>query len=396
MPPAPSRPNLSPEFRASLFHSTVFLSNGVLAAYFPIWMSDKGLSAEQIGIVNAAPILILLLASMFIGRIADRASDWRVAIIALAVTAGVASLGFLGANGFWAVLVFFTLCAVPVTALVPILDAATMRMTARRGTHFSAIRVWGTVGYILAAVAAGLAIGLFGAAAFVPIFIACCVVRAIVAFVLPRFRAPEPLDTTLTPPHASGLRDLLQPWFLLPCIAFALISATLYFLGFMGGLIWRADGIPEAYFGPLVAASAVGEAVLMFLWPRLNLRISARMMLIIAGAVAIVRFVGMALVPSLPVLFALQLLHAIMYPFAYFGLMHFVATWTREEHAAEAQSFASMLTQGFTVATFLTFGPLVAAIGGNTFFVAAGMCALACILTAVSIRLMPSHNKPAA
>jgi MFS transporter, PPP family, 3-phenylpropionic acid transporter len=190
-----------------------------------------------------------------------------------------------------------------------------------------------------------------------------------------------------------GLGEFIVPWFALPCIAFALINATHYFLVFMAALIWKADGVPEAYFGPLIAYSAFGEAVMMFLWPRLNLKMSARMMLVIAGLVGAARYVAMAFSPSLPLLFALQTLHAITYPFAYFGIVHFVANWTREDNAAEGQSFAFMLSQALAVVTFLGFGVLVQAIGGYTFLVAAGMCIAAAALTLLSLRLMPVHAR---
>jgi MFS transporter, PPP family, 3-phenylpropionic acid transporter len=391
---APARSGPTPEFRASLFHASVYLSNGILAAYLAPWMTSKGLSAEQIGIVNAAPIFLVLISTVFIGRLADRASDWRVVITILSVIAALTSLGFIGVTGFWAVLFVFTVCSTPINALLPVLDAATLHLTERRGTHFADVRVWATVGYVASAAIGGVIIGWLGAVAFVPLFIGACLVRAALAFQLPKFRGPDYVPAAPAGKRA-GLGEFLQPWFVLPCIAFSLINATHYFLVFMAALIWKADGVPEAYFGPLIAYSAFGEAVMMFLWPRLNLKISARTMLIIAGVVGVVRYVAMAFSPSLPLLFALQTTHAITYPFAYFGIVHFVANWTREHNAAEGQSFAFMLSQGFAVATFLTFGFLVQAIGGFTFFVAAGMCLVAAGATVVSLRMMPVHARTA-
>ncbi|MEO6012478.1 MAG: MFS transporter [Devosia sp.] len=388
--PAPAK-SYSPEFRASLFHASVYLSNGILAAYLAPWMTSKGLTPEQIGIVNAAPIFLVLMSTVFIGRVADRASDWRIVIIVLAAIAALTSFGFIGISGFWAVLFVFTVCSTPINALLPVLDAATLHLTQRRGTQFASVRVWATVGYVAAAALGGVIIGWLGGVAFVPLFIGACLVRAALALLLPRFRADD-----YVPPQSAvsgkGLREFLVPWFALPCIAFALINATHYFLVFMAALIWKAEGVPEAYFGPLIAYSAFGEAVMMFLWPRLNLKVSARMLLVIAGLVGVFRYVAMAFSPSLPLLFALQTLHAITYPFAYFGIVHFVANWTRDDNAAEGQSFAFMLSQGFAVATFLGFGVLVQTMGGGTFFIAAAMCFVAVGLALLSLRLMPVHG----
>ena len=42
-----------------------------------IWFTEKGLNAGQIGIVNALPVFVMLILNMIVGRIADRARDWR-------------------------------------------------------------------------------------------------------------------------------------------------------------------------------------------------------------------------------------------------------------------------------------------------------------------------------
>jgi PPP family 3-phenylpropionic acid transporter len=383
----------SPELRASIFHFTVFGSTGAASAYFAIWLSGKGITPDQIGIINAVPVLVLLFASMLIGRLADKASDWRVMIIWLAVIAGAASLGFLFVNEFWGALLVFTLCYTPAGAMVPVLDAATLRMTERRGTDFGFVRAWGTVGYTITAALTGALIGWLGAMVFVPLFIVLSLMRTGLAFQLPRFRAPEHVAAPVKGAAAPKLASLLRLWFILPCIAFALIQSTHFFLGAMGALVWKIDGIGEGWVGPLIAISAAGEAIMMFFWRRIGTRMTARTMLIIAGVVGAVRWLAMAFSPSLPILFALQALHAITLPFSYFGIMHFIANWAPEDIAAEAQSFASMLTQGFAVATLLLFGWLVGLMGAGAYFVAAGMALVAALLAWGSMLLMPSQAR---
>jgi MFS transporter, PPP family, 3-phenylpropionic acid transporter len=393
MSPPDRAEGFSPELRASIFHFTVFGSTGAASAYFAIWLSGKGIAPDQIGIINAVPVLVLLFASMLIGRLADKASDWRVMIIALAVIAGAASLGFLFVNEFWGALLVFTLCYTPAGAMVPVLDAATLRMTERRGTDFGFVRAWGTVGYTITAALTGALIGWLGAIVFVPLFIALSLMRTGLAFQLPRFRAPEHVAAPTKTSGGPKLSSLLRPWFILPCIAFALIQSTHFFLGAMGALVWKLDGIGEGWVGPLIAVSAAGEAITMFFWRRIGTRMTARTMLIIAGVVGTVRFLAMAFSPSLPILFLLQALHAITLPFSYFGIMHFIANWAPEDIAAEAQSFSSMLMQGFAVVTLLLFGWLVGVMGAGAYFVASGMALVAALLALWSLALRPSHSR---
>jgi PPP family 3-phenylpropionic acid transporter len=392
MPPSVRAEAVSPELRASAFHFTVFGPTGVVSAYFAIWLSGKGITPEQIGIINAAPVLLLLLASMLIGRLADRASDWRVMIILLALIAGVASLGFLYVSEFWGALLIYALCYTPAGAMVPVVDAATLRMTERRGTDFGFVRAWGTVGYTLAAALTGALIGWLGAAVFVPLFIGLSLLRTGLALQLPRFRAPGHVPGPQTPQAGGRLGPLMQPWFLLPCIAFALVQSTHFFLGAMGVLVWKLDGVADGWLGPLIAVAAAGEALTMFLWRRIGPHMSARTMLIIAGLVAALRWAVMATSPTLPVLFMLQALHAVTFPFSYFGIMHFIANWSPEDIAAEAQSFSSMLTQGFAVATLLVFGWLVGAMGAHAYFVATAMALAGAAATWASLLLRPAHS----
>jgi PPP family 3-phenylpropionic acid transporter len=131
----------------------------------------------------------------------------------------------------------------------------------------------------------------------------------------------------------------------------------------------------------------------MFFWRHIGARMTARTMLIIAGIVGIARYALMALSPSLPLLFVLQALHAITLPFSYFGVMHFIANWAHEDIAAEAQSFSSMLTQGFAVVTLVLFGWLVGLMGGGAYFVAAGMALVAALLAWWSMLLRPAHTR---
>ena len=381
----------SPELRASLYHSTVFAATGAGSAYFSIWLSEKGLSSGDIGVINAAPVLIILAVNMIIGRLADKASDWKSTIVVLSLIAGVVPIGLFFVNEFWGLLLVFTLYTVPSGALVPVIDAATLRMTQRRGTDFGFVRAWGTVGYTVTAALTGVIVGWLGAAAFVPTFLALALLRAALALPLPQFRAPAVIDAPVRTTSAVRLSSLMQLWFLLPCLSFALIQSTHFFLGAMGSLVWKIDGIDEVWIGPLIAISAAGEATTMFLWRRIGPHMSARTMLIIGGLVAFVRWVAMAFNPPIAIMFGLQALHAITLPFSYFGIMHFIANWAPEEIAAEAQGFSSAVTQGLSVITLVAFGWLVGVMGGQAYFVAGAMALVGAGAAWWSLLLKPAH-----
>lgn len=391
MPPSDRAPGLSPEFRASLFHFTVFASVGVASAYFGIWLINRGITPDEIGIINAAPVVAMMAINVLVGRIADRASDWRQAIIVLALLAGAVPIGLWFVNGFWGILLLWTLAMLPASVLVPVVDAATLRMTQRRGTDFGSVRAWATVGYMVTTATSGPIIAIFGESAFLPLFLAWSLCRALFALQLPRFRAPPGEEglTTVAGTHTRHLREVLRPWFVLPLFGLAMHYCNHLVLHGFGALLWKEQGISEALIGPLIALMAASEAAIMFLWRRLNLRVSARHLIIIAAVVGAARWGIMAFEPPVWLLFFLQLLHAITFGLGYFGGIFFIANWTSEEIAAEAQGFAVLLQQGFVALALVVFGWIAANYGAKAWLFSAALSAGGALLVWLSMRLQP-------
>ena len=387
---------LSPEFRAGIYHFTVFAGTGVASAYFGIWLANRGISPDEIGVINAAPVLVMLAINILVGRLADKASDWRQAILVLSLIAGAVPIGLWFVNGFWGILLVWTLAMVPASALVPVVDAATIRMTQRRGTDFGAIRAWGTVGYMVTTFIAGPVIAVFGEQAFVPLFVAWSLLRALLSLQLPRFRAPPgEVAAVASRPSAKRLLEVMRPWFILPLVGLGMhVSIHMVLSGF-GALLWARQGIPEGLIGPLIAVMAAAEAAMMFFWTKLKIRASARHLIIIAALVGTARWGAMAFEPPVWLLFFLQLLHAITFAFAYFGGIHFIARWTSEDIAAEAQGFSFLLQQGIAVLALVIFGWFVAGFGAKAWLFASALAAGGALLVWISLALQPPAEEAA-
>ena len=129
----PMARRISPEARTALYYFVSFTSSGAAVAYAGIWFAQQGLSAAEIGIVNALPVLIVLGLNLVVGRLADRAGDWRQVIVAGALLSAAIPFGLFFAHGFWGILVVWTCGALPVAAIatvqVPSTAAAAMPET---------------------------------------------------------------------------------------------------------------------------------------------------------------------------------------------------------------------------------------------------------------------------
>ncbi|MCB9994658.1 MAG: MFS transporter [Hyphomicrobiaceae bacterium] len=386
MPPTWRERAQSPETRTSAYYFTLFMTAGVANAYAGIWMADRGLSADQIGTVFTAPLLLLLLLNQIVGRVADRASDWRQTILIGAAISGLAGLGLFWSDGFWPLLLVWGLANVGIGAVMPVTDAATMRMSRRRKSEYSTIRAWGTAGYLLAIVVTGFAIAHFGAVAFVPLFVAAGFWRAGMAQFLPRFRAADPSEVKSA--GARRLMSVIRPWFILPIIGWSLVFATHLLLNGFQSLLFAKQGISTDVIGLLIATGAFSEAVLFFVFRRFAQRFPARYLLVFSAAITVVRWAAMSLSPDVPLLFGLQLLHGFTFAVGFMGSVRFVADWTSEDIAAEAQGFSQTMQGAIGVIATYSFGWLAELYGAHAYLASALLAAAGglCVILSLMLR----------
>ena len=394
MTPVAVAPRLSPELRATAFYFSLFMSAAAGTVYAGIWLQQKGMSSEQIGIINALPVLVMLMLNLVVGRIADKAADWRQVIVIGAVSAAAIPIGLFFVNDFWGILVVWTLAAIPIASIGPVVAAATMRMTRRNGPDYGSIRAWGAVGYTAIIFITGYLIAWFGGAIFLPLFVGLAMLRGLVALGLPNFRAPRHEQAAAVKPGAGRLLEVMKPWFLLPLVGWAMVFGTHLVLNAFSALLWKEQGISADIIGLLIALGALSESAMMFVFGRFTRRFSARSLILMSAVVSALRWAAMGFSPGVEILFGLQLLHSITFAMGFMGCVHFIANWTSEDIAAEAQSFFQVLQQGMSVIALVGFGWLVSQMGAKAYLVAAAFAALGGVLVWISLRLQqPRSNE---
>ncbi|KKB10578.1 hypothetical protein VE25_17770 [Devosia geojensis] len=385
----------SPATRAGIFYSSLFLTGAVSNPFLPIWLTEKGISPEQIGIINAAPIFAMIAINLVVGRIADRASDWRTVIVVGSIMAAVPPFFLLVMDGYLPILIIWTLLIVPFQAIAPVVDAAAYRMARRNNYDFGAIRVWGTIGFVVMTLVAGLVLDWQGAVAFVPLLIAVSVARAALSLQLPLFRGGEdhfrptyPIDAPISPLVAVRMGELWKPWFILTLVGASFLHGShMMQMGF-GALIWSEAGLPGWVIGILWAVAPTAEILAMFYFERITRRFAARHLILLGCLCGAIRWWGFGLEPNMWVLMGLQTLHLATVGLTFLGITNFIANWTSEDIAAEAQSFFVMIRQVITVITLVGFGYLAAAFGAGAYFVAALLAALGAVMVFASLMLM--------
>jgi PPP family 3-phenylpropionic acid transporter len=231
---------------------------------------------------------------------------------------------------------------------------------------------------------------------FLPMFVAFSFARGLIAFQLPPFRATAPEDKLLqeeqkkaNPPHrlqAQEFKDMFRPWFMLAILGSALIAGSHGPLYSFGSILWDQQGIAKEIIGPLWAIGSAAEVLTFMLFARIAKRFSARHLLLFAAFVTIIRWFGMTLELPVAGYFVLQMLHAVTFGITYLGTLNFVANWTAEKFAAEAQSTVQVLSQALLASLVFGFGFVYAHFGAASFGLSAalaglgGLCVLASLI----------------
>jgi MFS transporter, PPP family, 3-phenylpropionic acid transporter len=386
-----------PVARTSAFFWFQFTPTAVANLGLPLWLAERGVSPSLIGLVNAAPLFASVCLSLSVGKVADRAGDWRRVLVLCSLVAAVAPLLMAWTRSPWAIGVVWTVTTVPFLVMTPVADAAAIRVAGAAGRSYGSIRVYGTLGFVAATVVAGFAFQSLGVAVFVPLLVLSSALRLAFAVTLPPLRAAgaataPPLPRPFAVDAVHKLGQLMRPWFLAPIAAGALLSASHSAQNGFGPLIWRSQGVPDWLIGVYLAIAPTAEIAAMLLSHRVLNVMPARALLLCCCLIGTARWCGYASPRGVMAISLLQTLHLVTYGFGYVAVVVFAGAWSDASISAQTQSLASLLRGVALILAYAALGALTARIGAGVFYVSASMCLVGAALCAWSLVVKPARR----
>ena len=303
--------------RLSGFYLCYFATLGVFLPYWGLYLLALGFDPARIGELTAIPQTTKLVAPTLWGWLADRTGQpmrvirWACLATALTFTGVYAAGGSYGGLLLTALLFSFFW-----NAALPQFEAVTLNHLGEATHRYSRVRLWGSVGFIVAAVGVGFLVQGWGVgivpALLLALFVALWINSLLVA------EAPIRRVIQTSPPLGQVLRQPAVIALFAACFLnqaahgpyYAFLSLYLETFGYSGkaiGLLWG--------FGVAV------EVGMFVLFPRLLLRFGPRRLMLAALALATVRWllIGHCAGELSWLLFA-QTLHAFS-----FGVFHAVS-----------------------------------------------------------------------
>ena len=302
--------------RLSAFYLFYFGAIGVFVPFFSLYLQRRGFDAIAIGQLMAIPMAMRILAPGLWGWAADHTGRRDLMLRAGALLAAGGAALLWGASGFLAVAAGLAAFALPWSGLLPQFEATTLSHLGDRPQRYGWVRLWGSVGFILAVVLGGLAFSGPRLDA-VPLVLLCAVAATAVAI----WRVPAaPAGPAVRLPQRLG-PVLRRPWVLALLLVCMLQQASFgpYYVFFTIYLDELGYGTGAA--GLFWAWGVAAEVLMFVLAPRLIERFGARALLAVALGVTALRWLLTAWGASwLGVLLLAQTMHM-----AAFGLFHAVA-----------------------------------------------------------------------
>jgi PPP family 3-phenylpropionic acid transporter len=361
----------------SAVYAALFVAPGFYLPFFPVFLASLGFSPEAIGIAIGIPMGMRLLANPVAGVLSDRWGRPRrfLAVLGAGAASAFALMAVLPETG--AVLLLVAVATLFWGPAFPLTDAFGVRLARERGVDYGRARLWGSVSFIAANVALGVALEVLPPASIVWLIAGSLVLFALSVQMLPRLKSPA-AAVAAAPPKVS--RRVVLAVFAAACVQSS--HAALYAFG---SVHWQASGISPSFIGFLWGAGVAAEVVVFYFATTMLKRFSPIGLILIGGMSAIVRFALTALDPPQALLVPLMTMHAFTFTATFLGMVAIAGESGGEGAQGRAQAFSSTaVSVAMLLATFAA-GPLYARYGAYVFFGSSLIAAFGCVLALLAL-----------
>ncbi|WP_238532366.1 MFS transporter [Methylophaga frappieri] len=311
------------------FYFFYFATLGIQVPYLSLYLQWTGFNARQIGELTAILLATRIIAPNVWGWLADHAGN-RMKIVRFASFIGVLALSgiFFNQSYLWMALVLMTFSFFW-NATLPQFEVTTLQHLGDLSHHYSKVRVWGSIGFILIVLLLGWLTQQFDLG-IIPV----ALLMTTTGIWLVSLTVPESAATEQSQYHITIANLLKRPAvmaFLMICFLM-LMSHGPYYTFY--SIYLESYGYSRGLIGVLWALGVVAEVGVFLLMHRWLPRFGLRNVLLLSCLLSAFRWLLIALFPeNLTMLIIAQSLHAASY-----GMFHAAAiAWVHHHFTGRNQ-----------------------------------------------------------
>ncbi len=344
--------NATPYWRLSGFYFCYFASLGVLLPYWTLYLAAQGFTAREIGQLTAILLITRIVAPTIWAWVVNLCGHRMQTVRWASFIAALAFAAMLVADSYLAVAVI-TLCfSFFWHAPLAQFETATLQHLGTQHHHYSKIRLWGSIGFIIAVIVIGKLVDNLNTDIIPP-----AILVALTTIWLVSLTVPESSALPKDPHHDNTLTALLTRAdviaFLIICLLLQLSHGPYYTFY---TLYLESYGYSTSLIGSLWALGPIAEMAVFLFMHRWLTALGSTPILLISLLLATVRWLMIGFSPqSLTMLLVAQLLHA-----ASFGAFHAAAiAWVYQHFSGNHQGLGQALYSGIGFGAGGALGSLI-------------------------------------
>ncbi|WP_430787438.1 MFS transporter [Virgibacillus flavescens] len=336
------------------YYFFIFFGPGSLFPLLSVYLQDEiNLSGTQIGMVMAVGPIVGILMQPVWGIAADYKQNPKLILTCTLFISSLMGLIYSFSSSYTLVLGAAVLLFIPFSAINPLSDSIAVSYSKKLNAHFGDFRLWGALGYALAAVIIGRLVEWSSFSIIFYSFILSILISAIISFRLPAEREEEARNKL----DKQSIRRLL----VYPKFSFFLI-ATFFTFGPMDA--------NNTYFGLYIidlggTVASVGLAWFLiagFEVPFMKFsgffirKFGALNVMIIAAVASSLRYILYYFAPSLTVVFLSTIIQGFAFALCVTASLHYVVEISGKEVKNSAVALYSTVAYGLGNFTFTIIG----------------------------------------
>ena len=332
-----------PYWRLSGFYFFYFATVGSFVPYWSLYLKQVGFNADAIGELTAFLISTKMISPNLWGWIADRTGKSLRIIRIAAFFASLLFAGFLFFQGY----VWFAAITLSFSffwnAALPQFEAVTLQHVKTEPHRYSRIRLWGSVGFIVAVLGVGKLLDVLTINSLPFIVITLLGLMWLMSLITP--------DAKMTVHHADGAVGMWQILKKPEVLAFLLVNLLVQ-LAHSPYYVFYSIYLKHYHYsasdtGLLWSCGVVAEIVLFMYMKRLLAKVSLRAVLLASLLLSVLRWWLIAEYADNVVLLVIaQFCHAATFGGTHVAAMHLIYQYFGERHQGKGQALYTSLSFG--------------------------------------------------
>jgi len=360
-------------WRLSRFYFFYYFFVGSFVPYWGIYLQSENFSPSSIGILLSLFQISRIVAPNFWGWLADHTGH-RVKWIKLTSFLGL--IGFIGifwAKGFFWIFLVMLALSLFTSSTLPLAESLTLAHLATTDGHYSRIRLWGSIGFIVASLFLGYLIDLQGINILLWVLL---IAQAIIFFLSNTI--PETQDIQHKTNDLSIWKIIKTPSVIALLIGCTLMVSAHGVLYNFYSIYLKDHGYSSGTIGWLWAVGVICEILIFMAMPKILRRYSLKAILLVSLFLGVIRFILIGASPDhLYLLFIAQIFHAATFGSFHAASIEVIAYYFQGRNQTRGQAIYNSVAYGIggTIGG-LGGGYLIQYLGGQLGFMIAAISPL--------------------